>query len=103
MSHVVIRHVEYTTYITWPSYMCTRCTYNEMFYNIGGREGGREGGEESGRKEGRKEGVRGREEEKEGKGGGRRRRRGETATLMMVFLLCWLNWYFCWQSGCMRR
>ena len=31
VSHVVIRSVEITTYITWPSYMCTRCTYNEMF------------------------------------------------------------------------
>ena len=72
MSHVVIRHVEITTYITWPSYMCTRCTYNEMFnlkklnYKKKEREEGGEGGREGGRKEGKEGGRRGikrREEE----------------------------------------
>ena len=58
MSHVVIRHVEITTYITWPSYMCTCCTYNEMF-NKKRREGGRE-----------------RRERREGEIGGRERQEG---------------------------
>ena len=73
---------------------------------VSGKKGGREGGKEGGR-EGEREGGRGRKErKKERKEGGReggREEEEETPTLRMVFLLCWLNWYFCWQSGCMRR
>ena len=100
MSHVI------TPYITWPSYMCTCCTYNEMFIYFWGREGGRgkkeregamdkwmEGGRGEVWREKRREEGRGeqRKRKKEGEGERRERLRKDLYNVMEVLICCSLS------------